>query len=98
MSRLYLVEEKGCGVMKQYQIDSGIARKRIVAYLESELGIMPKADGTYQLPGCAITLKSSASANTVLHIPRTIVIFSGEEEACLLQQKNFRMRFLSAGG
>ena len=58
--------------MKQYQIDSGIARKRIVAYLESELGIVPKADGTYQLPGCAITLKSSASANTAFLFYRYI--------------------------
>ncbi len=84
--------------MATRQINSGIDRKRIIEYLEVELCITPEADGSYHLPGCVITLESFTSAGMALQIPRTMVTFSGEEEACLIQQKHFRLRFLSAGG
>ena len=84
--------------MAERQINSGIERKRIVAYLEVELGIIPQMDGRYILPGCVITLKSLEEEHSILQIPRTLVTFTGEAEACAEWQKQFRLRFLSAGG
>ena len=84
--------------MAERQINSGIEQKRIVAYLEEELGIVPQMDGRYILPGCVITLESLKEEHSILQIPRTLVTFSGEEEVCEQWQKQFRLRFLSAGG
>ena len=80
------------------QINSGIDRKRIIEYLEVELGIIPESDGGYVLPGCVITLTPLINDTSVLRIPRTLVTFTGDDEACTAHQKAFRLRFLSAGG
>lgn len=80
------------------QIDSGISRQRIIQYFEQELGLTPVQPNTYQIPGCTITLQSIEQTNTILKMPRTLILFSGEEAICTAQQWQFRMRFLSAGG
>ena len=84
--------------MAVLQINSGIDRCRIIAYLEDEQCLSREADGGYLTDGCVIKLETLDSPDNVLKIQRTLVIFSGEEEACRVQQKQFRMRFLSAGG
>lgn len=80
------------------QINSGIDRKRIIEYLEAELGLTAGPDGGYILPGCVITLTPLINGTSVLRIPRTLVTFTGDDEACAKHQNAFRLRFLSAGG
>lgn len=84
--------------MTVLQINSGIDYKRIIAYLEDELRLFRDDAGGYLADGCVIQLEPLDSSDNVLKIQRTLVTFSGEEEACRMQQKQFRMRFLSAGG
>ena len=80
------------------QINSGISRQRIIHYFEQELCLVPTQPYIYQVPGCTITLLPLEQTHSVLKMSRTLVIFSGEEAACLTQQRQFRFRFLSAGG
>lgn len=81
----------------QLQINSGIERVRILQWLEQELGLVAVQEGVYQLDGCTITLQP-LPPGVLLNIQRTLVVFTGEETACRMYQKNFRLRFLSAGG
>lgn len=84
--------------MEKWQINSGIDRKRIIEYLEEELGILPDVEGRYALPGCVIMLEPLEEKHAVLRIPRTLVTFTGEKAVCEERLKQFRLRFLSAGG
>lgn len=80
------------------QINSGMARQRIVAYLEEELQLSAVQEGVYAAKGCTITLEPLIQPDAALKIPRTLVSFIGEAEACRQYQQQFRLHFLSAGG
>lgn len=81
----------------QLQINSGIERARILHWLEQDLGLAAEQEGEYRLEGCTITLQP-LPPGVLLKIPRTLVTFSGEEDACRNYQRQFRLQFLSAGG
>lgn len=81
----------------QLQINSGIERGRILQWLEQELGLAAEQEGVYRLDGCTITLQP-LPPGVLLKIPRTLVTFTGEEATCRMYQRQFRLRFLSAGG
>ena len=79
------------------QINSGIERARILQWLEQELGVTAVQRNVYMLDGCTIILQP-LPPGVLPNIPRTLVIFSGEDDACQKYQQQFRLRFLSAGG
>lgn len=79
------------------QINSGIERARILQWLEQELGVTAVQRNVYMLDGCTITLQP-LPPGVLPNIPRTLVTFSGEDDACQKYQQQFRLRFLSAGG
>lgn len=102
-SAAYLAEKqltaaKRVNRMITLQINSGMARQRIVAYLEEELQLSAIQEGVYVAKGCTITLEPLIQPDAALKIPRTLVSFTGEAEACRQYQQQFRLHFLSAGG
>ena len=68
-----------------------------IAALEQELGVTAVQKNVYMLDGCTITLQP-LPPGVLPNIPRTLVTFSGEDDACQKYQQQFRLRFLSAGG
>lgn len=80
------------------QINSGMEHSRIIDWLEQELGVQALESGVYQLPGCMITLEPLPAGTGVLQLPRMLVSFCGEADSCQAFQRQFRLRFLSAGG
>lgn len=83
---------------ERFQINSGIDRDRIKIWLEQELGVQADQSGCYLLPGCTITLEPLPETAGVIRLPRTLVSFCGERSYCQNYQRQFRLRFLSAGG
>ena len=86
--------------MVQLEINSGIAPQRILQWLLDDAGaaIDDTAENRYRLPGCEIILEAIPQEQWTLGLPRTLVRFCGEQEACETWQHRFRMNFLSAGG
>lgn len=72
---------------------------RIEDYLRSLTQAQLIAEGRYQVEGCEIRLQSLAESKTDSYaFPRTLVTFSGEEDAVTRFHRQFMIRFLTLGG
>lgn len=87
---------------RKMELDCGIRRDRIVAWLDDELGLGEK-DGTwaFEVHGktCRITL--APLENRIIgkfDLQRTLVTFEGDDDAIARLYRLFTLRFMSAGG
>ena len=72
---------------------------RIEAYLRSLDEARQIAASRYQIGGCEISLQPLAESRVGSYaFPRTLVTFSGEEEAVTRFRRQFMVRFLTLGG
>ena len=72
---------------------------RIEAYLRSLDEARQIAEARYEIGGCEIALRPLEESRVGSYaFPRTLVTFSGEEEAVARFRRQFMIRFLSLGG
>ena len=72
---------------------------RIEEYLGSLDRARQIAESRYAIGGCEIRLQSLAESKTGSYaFPRTLVTFSGEEDAVRRFHRQFMVRFLTLGG
>lgn len=76
-----------------------LSMARIEAYLQSLDEARQISQGRYQIGGCELSLlpleESKVGSYT---FPRTLVTFSGEENAVTRFRRKFMVRFLTLGG
>jgi hypothetical protein len=72
---------------------------RIEEYLRGLDEARPISQGRYQIGGCEICLQPLAESRVGSYaFPRTLVTFSGEEDAVTRFHRQFMLRFLTLGG
>ena len=72
---------------------------RIEAYLQGLDKARRISQGRYQVGGCEICLQMQEESRVGSYaFPRTLVTFSGEEEAVTRFHRQFMIRFLTLGG
>ena len=72
---------------------------RIEAYLRSLDEARQIAEARYAVDGCEICLQPQEESRVGSYaFPRTLVTFSGEEEAVARFHRQFMIRFLTLGG
>ena len=72
---------------------------RIEAYLQNLDEARQISQGRYQVVGCEISLQPLAENRVGSYaFPRTLVTFSGEEDAVTRFHRQFMIRFLTLGG
>ena len=72
---------------------------RIEAYLQGLDKARRISQGRYQVGGCEICLQMQEESRVGSYaFPRTLVTFSGEEEAVTRFRRQFMVRFLTLGG
>lgn len=75
-----------------------IDKNRISAFFQEQPGSVPVESG-YTFPGCHIAVTALESRRMAgLALPRTKVVFEGEDAAVSAVYRLFLLRFLSAGG
>ena len=72
---------------------------RVEEYLQGLDEALPISKGWYQIGGCELSLLPLAESKVGSYsFPRTLVTFSGEEEAVTRFHRQFMIRFLTLGG
>ena len=72
---------------------------RIEAYLQGLDGARRISQTRYQVGGCEICLQMQEESKVGSYaFPRTLVTFSGEEDAVTRFHRKFMVRFLTLGG
>ena len=76
-----------------------LSMARIEAYLQGLDKARRISQTRYQVGGCEISLQPLAESRVGSYaFPRTLVTFSGEEEAVTRFRRQFMIRFLTLGG
>ena len=72
---------------------------RIEEYLQSLDPARRSLDMYYEIGGCRVSLRPLEDSRVGAYaFPRTLVTFSGEEEAVARFRRQFMLRFLTLGG
>ena len=76
-----------------------LSMARIEAYLQSLDEARQVSQTCFQVGGCEICLQMQEESKVGSYaFPRTLVTFSGEEEAVACFRRQFMIRFLTLGG
>ena len=76
-----------------------LSMARIKEYLQGLAEARQIFQGRYQVGGCEICLQPQEESRVGSYaFPRTLVTFSGEEEAVACFRRQFMIRFLTLGG
>ena len=76
-----------------------LSMARVEEYLQSLDEARQISQGRYQVVGCEISLQPLEESRVGSYaFPRTLVTFSGEEDAVTRFHRQFMIRFLTLGG